>query len=61
VIRMYSGYSVSLSNCKIPMGGDTETKCGGNTEGRSSRDCPTWGSLNPDTIVQAKKCLLIGA
>jgi hypothetical protein len=34
---------------------------------RPSRDCPTWGTipyiqtLNPDTIADAKKCLLTGA
>jgi hypothetical protein len=32
---------------------------------RPSRDCPTWGSItytnpNPDSIADAKKCLLTG-
>jgi hypothetical protein len=31
---------------KIPMGGITETKCGVETEGRPSSDCPTWGSIS---------------
>jgi hypothetical protein len=31
---------------KIPMGGDTETKCGAETEGKAIRDCPTWGSIS---------------
>jgi hypothetical protein len=38
---------------KIPMGGDTETKCGAETEKRPSRDCPTWGSI-PHTVTKPK-------
>jgi hypothetical protein len=30
---------------KILMGGNTETKCGAETEGKAIRDCPTWGSI----------------
>jgi hypothetical protein len=30
----------------IPMEGDRETKCGTETEGKPSRDCPTWGSIS---------------
>jgi hypothetical protein len=30
---------------KIPMGGDTDTICATDTEGKPSRDTPTWGSI----------------
>jgi hypothetical protein len=30
---------------KILTGGIMETKCGAETSGRPSRDCPTWGSI----------------
>jgi hypothetical protein len=30
---------------KIPMEGDTEIKCGVETEGKPSKDCPTWRSI----------------
>jgi hypothetical protein len=47
---------------KIPMRGDTETKCGAETEGRPSRGCPTWDPSqiqlpNPDTIVDCQQVL----
>jgi hypothetical protein len=48
---------------KIPLGGDTETKCEAETEGRQFGDCSTWDpshvqSPNPDSVVDANKCLL---
>ena len=49
---------------KIPMGGDTETKCGADTEGKAIQRLPPLGdpshiqSPNPDTIVDANKHLL---
>jgi hypothetical protein len=51
---------------KIPMGGDTKTKCGAETEGKIIQRLTTWGSIphrviNSDTIVDANKCLLTGA
>jgi hypothetical protein len=51
---------------KILTGGNMETKCGAETEERSSRGCPTWGSIqietpNLDTIVDARMCLLLEA
>jgi hypothetical protein len=51
----------------IPMGGDTETKCGAETEGKAIQRLPHLGnpallqSSNPDTIVDANKCFLTGA
>jgi hypothetical protein len=49
---------------KIPMGGDTEIKCGAETEGKAIQrpGNPSHIELaNPATIVDAKKCLLTGA
>jgi hypothetical protein len=52
---------------KIPMGGDTETKCRAETEGKTIKRLPHLGNPshiqlpNPDTIVDANKSLLIGA
>jgi hypothetical protein len=52
---------------KISMGGDTETKCGAETEGTNHPETASPGDPshiqlpNPDTIVDANKCLLIGA
>ena len=51
---------------KIPMGGDTETKFGAETEGKAIQKLLHLGNLshiqssNPDTIVDADKCLLTG-
>jgi hypothetical protein len=53
---------------KIPMGGDTEKKCGAETEGRTIQRLPhleihpihTY-QTHPDTIVDVNKCLLTGA
>ena len=38
---------------KIPIEGDTETKCGAETEGSPSSDCPTWGPI-PYTVTKTK-------
>jgi hypothetical protein len=38
---------------KIPMGGDTETKCGTEMKERPSRDCPTWRSF-PYTVTKLR-------
>jgi hypothetical protein len=38
---------------KIPTGGDTETKCGTETEGRTIQRLPTWGSI-PHTITKPR-------
>jgi hypothetical protein len=48
---------------KIPMEGVTETKCGAETEGETAPpgDPSYIQSPNPDTIVNANKCLLTGA
>jgi hypothetical protein len=50
---------------KIPIKGDTETKCGAETEGRAiqrlPRDPSHIQSLNPDTIEDANKSLLTEA
>ena len=51
---------------KIPVGGDTETKFGAETEGKAIQKLLHLGNLshiqssNPDTIVDADKCLLTG-
>jgi hypothetical protein len=55
-----------LEGGKILKGGNMESKCGTKTEERPSRDCPLGilshiHSSNPDTIVDAKKCLVSGA
>jgi hypothetical protein len=36
---------------KIPIGGDTETKCEQKLKEMLSRDCPTWGSI-PYTVTK---------
>ena len=51
---------------KILIGGNLERKSGAETEGKASRDCPTWDpshiqSSNMDTIVDVGKCFLTGA
>jgi hypothetical protein len=51
---------------KILMGGDTKTKCGAEMEGKSIQrvplEYPSHRELsNPDTIMDANKCLLTGA
>ena len=51
---------------KIPMGGDAETKCGAETEEKGIQRLSHLGinptqSPNPDTIIDANKCLLTGA
>ena len=54
---------------KILMGGNTERKCGAETEGKAIQRMPHLGMCtkshiqtpNPDTIVDAKKCMLTGA
>jgi hypothetical protein len=48
---------------KIPTGGNIETKCGAETEGKAAPpgDPSHIQSPNPDTIVDAKKCMLTGA
>jgi hypothetical protein len=51
---------------RISIGGNTETKFGQKLKERPSSDCSTWGSIpyivrNPDTFVDANKCLLTGA
>jgi hypothetical protein len=53
---------------KIPMGADTETKCGAETERETIKrltyplgDPSHIESPNPDTIVDANQCLLTGA
>jgi hypothetical protein len=52
---------------KTPMGGDTETKCGAETEGKVIKRLfhlgihPYIQLPNPDTIVDANKGLLIEA
>jgi hypothetical protein len=43
--------SVLLRKNKILTGGNTERKCGAETEGKASRDCPTWGSI-PYTVTK---------
>jgi hypothetical protein len=48
------------------MGGNAETKCGTKTEGKAIQKLPHLGihpiqSPNPDTIVDAKECMLTGA
>ena len=44
---------------KIPMGGDTETKCGAKTDGKvPPGDLSHIQFPNPNTIVDANKCLL---
>jgi hypothetical protein len=51
---------------KIPMGGDTETKYGAETEGKTIPESAPFGnpshiqSLNSDTIMDANKCLMTG-
>ena len=49
---------------KIPMGGDTETKCGAETEGKAIQRLPHLEihpqTPNPDTIAYASKILLTG-
>jgi hypothetical protein len=52
---------------KIFTGGNTETKCRAETEGKVIQRLPSPGApshiqtSNPDTIVDDKKCLLTGA
>ena len=52
---------------KISMGGDTEIKCGAEIEGLKDTETAPPGdpshiqSPNPDTVVDANKCLLTGA
>ena len=52
---------------KIPMEGVTEAKCAAETEGMTIQRLPHLGSpsniqsSNPDTVVDANKCLLTGA
>jgi hypothetical protein len=47
---------------KISTGGDTETKYGAETDGKAPPgDQPYIQLPNPDTIVDAKMCLLTGA
>jgi hypothetical protein len=54
------------SRNNIPMGGDTETKCEAETEGKAIQRLPHPGdpshiqSPKPDNIVNAKKFLLTG-
>jgi hypothetical protein len=49
------------------MGGNTETKCGAETKGKDIQRLPHLEdpshiqTPNPDTIVDANKCLLTGA
>jgi hypothetical protein len=38
---------------KIPMGGDTETKCGEKLKARPSSDCSTWG-YTPYTVTKPR-------
>ena len=50
---------------KTPMEGETETKCGAETEGMTIQTAPPGApslihSPNPDTIVDVKKCMLRG-
>jgi hypothetical protein len=50
----------------LPMVGNTETKCGAENEGKaiqrlSPKDPSHMQLSNPDTIVDASKCLLTGA
>ena len=50
---------------KILMGGDIVTNCGAETEGKVIQRLPHLGihpiqSPNPDTTVDANKCLLTG-
>ena len=51
---------------KIPTGGNTEPKYGAKAEGKAIQRLPHLGIHpielpNPDTIVDANKCLLTGA
>jgi hypothetical protein len=52
---------------KIPIGGNTKTKCGTETKGKAIQLLshlgihPIYSYQNPDTIVHAKKYLLTGA
>jgi hypothetical protein len=52
---------------KILTGGNTETKCGAETKRKGHPETAPPGdpshiqTPNPDTIVDAKKCLLTGA
>ena len=50
---------------KIPTKGDTETKCGTETEGKTIQGLPHLGIIiqlqNPDTIIDAHKYLLTRA
>jgi hypothetical protein len=48
---------------KILMGANMDTKCGAETEGKTAPpgDLSHIQSQNPDTIVDAKKCMLKGA
>ena len=51
---------------KILTEGNMETKCGAETEGKAIQRLPHLGihpiiqTLNPDTVVDAKKCFLKG-
>jgi hypothetical protein len=52
---------------KVLTGANTEKKCGAEIEGKAIQRLPHLGihshiqSPNPDTIADAKKCLLTGA
>jgi hypothetical protein len=52
---------------KIPTGGNMETMCGAETEGKAIQKLPHLGNPshiqlpNPGTIVDAGKCLMTGA
>jgi hypothetical protein len=72
-LKKKEDYSVDTSilltrGIKIPIGGNTETKFGAETEGKVIHTVtvppgdPSHIQLpNPDTIVNANKCLLTGA
>jgi hypothetical protein len=61
------GASVLRRGNKTLTGGDTETKCGAETEGKAIQETAPPGdpshiqTPNTDTIVDAEKCLLTGA
>jgi hypothetical protein len=46
---------------KILTGENIETKNGAETEGKAIQRLPHIQPLNPDAIVDARKCLLMGA
>jgi hypothetical protein len=45
--------SVLRRGNKMPMGGDTETNCGAETEGKAIQRCTTWGSI-PYTFTKPR-------